>query len=185
MHASPCCMGMHCNISVLQKHSAIPLHATTANLQLPGAPLSPVSGMGDNVISWLEYSLGKIRFSYSLTRIIISWPIVSIWRLLIHLTLPPLSISFISRLFIRLFLLPSVSPCSLLLQHCPCCLCNTVSQYLVHTLRAPCNFLLNLIILLSFAPTTLTLSFTPFVVALSVLQSHISAMREIKFLLLS
>lgn len=38
----------------------------------------------------------------------------------------------------------------------------SVSQHLAHTPLAPCNFLLNLIILLSFSLTTPTLPFTPF-----------------------
>lgn len=120
----------------------------TANTQLPGAPLSPVSAMWDNVISWLEYSLREMRFSYSLTRVIISWPIVSIWRPLVHPTLR-LSISIIFRLSLPLSVsisLPSSSASFPL----PLYYSLSISQYLVHTPLAPCNFLLNLIILLSF-----------------------------------
>lgn len=156
----------------------------TANTQLPGAPLSPVSAMWDNVISWLEYSLREMRFSYSLTRVIISWPIVSIWRPLVHPTLR-LSISIIFRLSLPLSVsisLPSSSASFPL----PLYYSLSISQYLVHTPLAPCNFLLNLIILLSFffLSHNSHTPFHPLRLAHCVLESRISAMREIKFLLL-
>lgn len=140
---------------------------------------SSSSAMWDNVISWLEYSLCEMRFSYSVTRVIISWPIVSMQRLLVHPSLP-LAISL-------LVVHPSFSPppcisISLVPRHHSCCLSVTVSQF-PHTFCipffAPCNFLLNLIIWLSFS---LAHSFHPVRLAHSVFESHISAMREIKFL---
>lgn len=63
----------------------------------------------------------------------------------------------------------------------------SISQHLVRTPFAPCNFLLNRIILLSFSHsshTPIQLSGMPLHLALSVLESHISAIRKIKFLLL-
>ncbi len=95
-----------------------------------GAPLSPVSAMWDNVISWLEYSLRGMRFSYSLTRVIISWQIVSIWRTLVHPTLH-LTVSHISCLFVHFFS-PTLYfhfPCSFPLRQHSFCLCITASHF--------------------------------------------------------
>lgn len=133
-----------------------------------------------------------MRFSYSLTRVIISWPIVSIWRLLVHPSLRPSPhhLSHVSCLLLfhwsltldfhfPSFFLPS-SASSLL----PLYYSLSVSQYLVHSPLTPCNFLLNLIILIFFLSLNSHTPFHPLRLALSVLESHISAMREIKFLLL-
>lgn len=56
------------------------------------------------------------------------------------------------------FLLPSSASFLLLLYYS-----LSASQHLAHTPLAPCNFLLNLIIWLSFSLTTPTLPFTPFI----------------------
>lgn len=78
-------IGMYCNSSAvpLQLQKAISHSPARDRRQHPVArdsTLPSLSAMWDNVISWLEYSLHEMRFSYSLTRVIISWPIVSIWR---------------------------------------------------------------------------------------------------------
>ena len=90
---------------------------------------SSLSAMWDIVISWLEYSLLEMRFSYSLTRVIISWLIVSIWKPIVHPSFP-LSISLMSFLLVGCSLPFSISLApSFHLQHHCCCLCITFSQF--------------------------------------------------------
>lgn len=60
----------------------------------------------------------------------------------------------------------------------------SISQYLAHTPLAPCNFLLKLIISRSFFFRNPRTPLHPLRLAHSVLESRVSAMREIKFLLL-
>lgn len=77
-------IGMSCNSSnTYSRLWAIP-QQWMAQCQHPEAPLALASVMGDNVISWLEYSLHEMSFSYSLTHVIIFWLIVSIERTHVH-----------------------------------------------------------------------------------------------------
>lgn len=157
------CKGMYCDSSAVgvQLKQALSDSPVYYRCQHPVARGSapPVSTMWDNVISWLEYSLLEMRFSYSLTRVIISWPIVSMQR---PLVLVPSHSLLLSSLASPLSI--SIPLCCFFLQHhSPLPLYYTVSlcQYLVHALLTPCNFLHNLIILLLSCLTTPTLTFAP------------------------
>lgn len=96
--------GMSCNSSkTYSRFWAIPQRALSANIQRRHPP----SVMGDNVISWLEYSLHEMRVSYSLTHVIIFWLIVSIERP--TFILPPL-LPFFKPLLIVISPPPSLFP---------------------------------------------------------------------------